>query len=141
MIDPNIGADLFKEVLKVDPKNRSWAINVIVICMAIAICITVFFVFQAQKSQAIQDKLKAESKLETLQLLYVDEGKECPGLIQNAVEKRDLYWTLKLDNLQNKYLKKFEDEHRESILKFKYLNEETKKVKKRTEQLNKKITE
>ena len=140
-MDPNIGKELIIEVLKVDPKNRPWTINVVVTCMAIAICVTTFFVFQAQKSQAIQDKLKAESKVETLQQLFVSEGKECPRLIQDAVEKRDLYWSAKFDNLQSEYLKKFKDDHNESLIKFKYLNEETKKIKRKTEQLTKKLSQ
>lgn len=139
-MDINTGKEIFSEVLQVEEKNRPWAREIIVIAFALAFSITTFFVFQSQKSEAVQEKLEAKAELKSLQLLYVAEGKECPKLIQDAVEKRDLYWGAKFDNLQADYIKKFNEDKTETLARFKYYEAKTAALKDKSEKLNKKVS-
>lgn len=134
MLDPQTGKEIIEDFLNVPKENRGWAINIIVIIVSIAVCMTTF-VFQAQKSEAVQRALAAESKVESLQMLYVNEGKECPKLIQQAVEKRDLYWSTKFDNERDLNRKILEDKAVKLEQEINYLRSETRKVKKRTESI------
>lgn len=135
------GTDLIKDFKNTAKEDRPWAREIIYIVICISICMSTFFVFQAQKSEAIQEKIKAQSELKSLQQLYVSEGKECPKLIQDAVEKRDLYWSAKIDNLQTDYYKLLREDHDKWSGKFEALNRRTEEVKRRTEQLNKKVSQ
>lgn len=133
------GADLIKDFKNTPEEQRPWAREIIYIIICIAICMTTFFVFQAQKSEAVQRAVKAEAKLEALQQLYVNEGKECPKLIQDAVEKRDLYWSAKFDNLQETYNKDLKSRADKWESQIGYLTKETRKVKDQAKQITNKI--
>lgn len=135
----NTGKEVFSEVLQVEEKNRPWAREVIYITICIAICMTTFFVFKSQRDSFAQRAIKAEAKVDALQLIMINEGKECPKLIREAERNKDIYYAAKIDNLQNKYEKQLKEDHVETMSKFNYLNRETKRVMERAEQLNKKI--
>lgn len=133
MLDPQTGKEIIEDFLDVPEKNRPWAINIIVILAAIAVCMTTFFIFQTQKSEAVQRAMAAESELKSLRMIYVTEGKECPKLIQDAVEKRDLYWSTKFDNERDLNQKMLQEKAAKLEQELSYLRNETRKVKKRTE--------
>lgn len=129
----------FDKIVDAKPGNRVWVLSVVINFLLGAALITTYFVFSTRESTAIQDKIKAETKLSQQMQINLNDNKACLELVRSAEKAKDLEWSIKFDAIQNTYIKEQKERAERSEKTLELLRQRAIRNEKRTTEIIKQV--
>lgn len=141
MLDPIKTKEIFDTIIKTEPKNRTWVLSVVINFILGVALITTFFVFKGISDKSNEAKVKVETELAIQRASNIKDDKACTQAIREAIKERDIYYTSKIDKLQEEYNKELRDRADKLEAQMDYFTRETRKLKNEARSIKKIVEE